>query len=1118
MTMDDRVSADGEGLVKVDFGGGLRAGDLQTVGAGPDSDELLSVLFTDLVGSTEMTDRIGDEATGELLRTHNELLGRQVERFGGRVVKSTGDGFLITFASVRRSIACAVAIQQVMSERNRRQPNRPLRVRIGINAGEISVGRDDVQGSAVNAAARIVDKAGAGEILISETVKQLGGSTPGITYVERGRVRLRGFEDRWRIFQVTWTEEAAATAPAPPSRTVFVGREKEQAILQQKLELAIGGQGGLVMIGGEAGIGKTRLSEQLAERGLRQGMRVLVGHCYETEGTPPYIPFLEILEASLSDATSPEAFRNALGDDAAEVARIMPELRRIFPDIPVPLQLPPEQERHYLLNSVRAFVNRASTNSPLLLVLEDLHWADEPTLLLTQHLAERLAESPVLIVGTHRDSDVDIGDSLTRVLEALHRRRLVHRISLKGLGRDGVAEMLGALSGHVPPADLVQAVFDETEGNAFFVEEVFRYLAESGRLFDEGGRFQDNIALGDLDVPEGVRLVVGRRLEKLSEEHRATLASAAVIGRRFSFKLLQELSEIDADDLLDAIDEAESAGLILSSAETNQARFSFAHELIRQTLVSGLSSARRQVIHLRIAEALERLHADHIDTQVAEIAHHMSSAGDAADPLKTAEFLVRAGDRALAAAAFEDALRVYRAAVALLPPDTTAGADARRQLGIALRCLGLWDEALAAWDEALATYERLGDALAVGQLCRIAAVQLSWRTRFAEAIQMAGRGLAALGDRSNPDRARLMCFTGSTMAMAGNAAQGEAMVVAATRMADELGDAGALAYVAYAGTAQHFASLQYRESVALGVIAEPRQHAVGNVWDLASLQGWVAQSEFAMGHFAECEAICGELAGLADRIGHIGVAIYPPRLRASIEFMRTGDIDGWRGFAVADLENSTTHGLPLLADDNTYLGLAEFWAGNWDKALELLAAGLPDERPGALGGNAAILAVCQAYAGATEEALATVAAHETSRPAPGQTNGRGAWTSLLCDVETLAVAGEASRAAELYPLLAAALETSAAFRPYDFRLLETLAGIAAAAGKDWDRAEAHFAVAMRLAETLPSRLEQADARRFYAQTLDARGDPDRAAALRAEALVIYRAMGMPRHAELVAGP
>jgi hypothetical protein len=314
--------------------------------------------------------------------------------------------------------------------------------------------------------------------------------------------------------------------------------------------------------------------------------------------------------------------------------------------------------------------------------------------------------------------------------------------------------------------------------------------------------------------------------------------------------------------------------------------------------------------------------------------------------------------------------------------------------------------------------------------------------------------------------------------------------------------------------------MRYPEAVELGAIAEPRQLAVGNIWDLASLKGWVAQSEFPMGRFRECDATCAETASLAERIGHIAVAIYPPRLRASIEFMRSGDIDAWRAFAKGDLDDCQAQGIPLIADSNTYLGLADFWSGDWEGALDRLAAAVPDERAGALGGNGAIRALCQAYAGRKDEALATVAAHEASRPAPGQASSRGAWTSLFCDVETLAVAGETDRAAELYLLLAAGLETSTAFRPYDFRLLQTLAGISATAGRDWEAAEAHFDAAIRLAAGLPSRLEQAEARRFYAEMLDRRGqgrDVTRAAGLRAEAAVIYQGMGMPRHAALVAG-
>ncbi|HXA42688.1 MAG TPA: AAA family ATPase [Candidatus Solibacter sp.] len=1085
-----------------------------------DPEQLLSVLFTDLVGSTELSGRIGDAESAELMEELNGLLARQFERFAGRVVKSTGDGFLVTFTSVRKSIACALAIQQAMAERNRRRAGQPLTIRIGINAGEVSIGRHDVHGSAVNAAARIVDKAEPGEVLVSETVKQLGGSTSGIEFSDRGRVRLKGFEDRWRVYRVCLTEDAASTAPVVPARTAFVGREQETAALTRRLELALGGQGGLVMIGGEPGVGKTRLSKELAAIAAKRGMRVLTGHCYETAGTPPYVPFVEILETSLVEAGA-QGFRVALGEGAAEVARIMPELRRVFPDLPPPLQLPPEHERHYLLNSLTGIVTRAASRGPLLMIVEDLHWADEPTLLLVQNLAERLVDAPVLIVGTHRDSHVDIGEPLTRTLEALHRRRLVHRMALKGLDREGVRAMLVALAGQQFPEGLVESIFDETEGNAFFVEEVFRFLVENDRLYDQSGRFFDAIALGELDVPEGVRLVIGRRLENLNAEDRESLAAAALIGRWFSFKLLQEVADSDADTLLDGIDKAEAAGLLVPSTEAGQARFSFAHELIRQTLVTGLSPARRQRIHLRIADALERMHSDNIDNRVAEIAHHLASAGEAAEAERTAGYLVRAGDRALGAAAFEDALRLYEQAVAILPPDSPAGADARRQLGMAQRCLGRWDEAMASWELCLATYERLGDADAIGLLCRIAAIQLSWQARFRDALHLAAKGLAALGERSTPDRARLMCFTGGTMSLAGDAAQGEMMTTEGTRIATELNEPGAIAYAMYIRTVHLFASMRYPEAVAVGTAAEPLQLAIGNAWDLASLKAHIAQSQLGMAAFEDCEATADALAELAGRISHLGASMYAPRLRASIAFMRSGDISAWRRFAEADLDFMDRHDLPLIADCSTYLGLADFWAGSWDSALELMSTGVAGERPGAIGGNGAILAVYQAYAGDLHEALALVDTHAGRRPVHGALSGRGAWTELFCDVETLAVAGEHARAAELYPLLAEALASRVVIRPLDSRLIETLAGIAAASGEDWPAAATHFETAIRLAAELPARLEAADARRFYALMLETQGAQsslEKARQLRAEARDIYLSMEMPRHAEMVAGP
>src|SRR5205823_1813165 len=204
----------------------------------------------------------------------------------------------------------------------------------------------------------------------------------------------------------------------------------------------------------------------------------------------------------------PEIVREDHGDDAPEIARMVPELRRRFPDIGEPLELPPEQQRRYFFNAVGSFIARGSTRFPLLLVMDDVHWADEPTLLLIEHMAALMPELRVLGVGTYRDVELDVARPLAATLERLVRARTVERLSVKRFDRGGVALMLDALAGKAPPESIVGAVFEETEGNPFFVEEVFRHLAEEGKVFDESGDFRTDIEVDELDVPESVRLVV----------------------------------------------------------------------------------------------------------------------------------------------------------------------------------------------------------------------------------------------------------------------------------------------------------------------------------------------------------------------------------------------------------------------------------------------------------------------------------------------------------------------------------------------------------------------------------------------------------------------------------
>ena len=317
----------------------------------------VTVLFTDVEGSTNMTTRRGDEAAQAIIAHPAELVRQQVEQHCGHEVKSLGDGFMVAFASARKAVACAVGIQRALEEHNRQHPDQQVQVRIGLNTGEAIREEADLFGEAVNAAARIAAKAKGGQILLSEAVRGVLGRAKDVELVDRGRFRLKGFPERWRLYEAAWQEEERpiAAVPALVERTPFVGREAERAELRRLLDQAVRGQGALVMIGGEPGVGKTRLAEELLLEARQRGVLAWTGHCYEMEGASPYIPFVEILETA-ARVIPAAALRDALGDSAPEVARLMPELRRLFPDIPPPLELPPEQERRYLFNCVREFL------------------------------------------------------------------------------------------------------------------------------------------------------------------------------------------------------------------------------------------------------------------------------------------------------------------------------------------------------------------------------------------------------------------------------------------------------------------------------------------------------------------------------------------------------------------------------------------------------------------------------------------------------------------------------------------------------------------------------------------------------------------------------------------
>jgi predicted ATPase len=298
--------------------------------------------------------------------------------------------------------------------------------------------------------------------------------------------------------------------------TPFMLRKSEFGQAVAHLEDAIEGQGGFMLLSGEAGVGKTRVVLESAKSARQKGVLVLSSHCMGTDGAPPYQPLLEQIESAIR-LTSAENLRISRGENASEVAKLVPELHQIYHDIEQSVALPPEQERRYLLHGVGEFVVRASVTQPLLLIFEDIHLADDSTGILVRHLAQRLKDSQVLMLGTYRDTELDSHAPFKQALQELNRERLVDDIPRKRFDRNGVKAMLEARVRKAAPEQLIDPVYSETEGNPFFVEEVFRHLMESEKLLDESGEFAPGIQIADTEVPRGVRLIMTARIERVSK-------------------------------------------------------------------------------------------------------------------------------------------------------------------------------------------------------------------------------------------------------------------------------------------------------------------------------------------------------------------------------------------------------------------------------------------------------------------------------------------------------------------------------------------------------------------------------------------------------------------------
>ena len=431
------------------------------------------------------------------------------------------------------------------------------------------------------------------------------------------------------------------------------GRQPALDRLWHVYERAAAGAMQIAMLRGDPGIGKTRLATEIALRAHAHGAVVLYGRCDE-EPLLPHQPFVEALRHYVHHCPLPELARQA-GRGSGELRRLVPELAERLPDLAEPMSGDPEGERFRLFEALSALLAAAADARPMVLVLDDLHWADKPTLLALRHLARYARDSRLLVVGTYRLTEVDARDPLSAMLADLSREHSLERFDLESLDRAAVTSIVRAHAGRDAP-QLVGVIFEETEGNPFFVVEMLRHLAESSAtdLEDHSAR-----------IPEGVKDVIGRRIARLGTTTGRVLQIASVSGRDFELDVLAAICELGEDDLVEALEHAMHAHVIEEAAGV-VGRYTFSHALIRETIYGELSATRRALLHRRVAASLEEAHRDDLEPFRAELAYHLVQGGSAGDLAKAIEYSARAGDRAAAQLAYEQAALNYRRAASLI--------------------------------------------------------------------------------------------------------------------------------------------------------------------------------------------------------------------------------------------------------------------------------------------------------------------------------------------------------------------------------------------------------------------------------------------------------------------